>query len=209
MSDARKVRLPHYLVREDFLAPDTVADILDFVLANEALLKPTKVGNGNVAERNSELRSSKHFGRRGPVLAALEAAIRPMIGELFDVLRMRPLPVTHMECDLVVHGDGDFYKRHVDTKRAADSDPQDRFRLITGVYYLHVQPRAFDGGALRLHELGTMPGEGAHIDIAPRHNSIVFFPSWMPHEVMPVCVPSGRYADSRFSINCWIHGQVG
>jgi Rps23 Pro-64 3,4-dihydroxylase Tpa1-like proline 4-hydroxylase len=32
----------------------------------------------------------------------------------------------------------------------------------------------------------------------------VAFPSWLRHEVLPVHVPSGKWSDCRFSINCWM-----
>jgi SM-20-related protein len=42
----------------------------------------------------------------------------------------------------------------------------------------------------------------SHLDLAPENDSLVIFPSWAPHEVMPVVFPSGGFADSRFSVNC-------
>jgi hypothetical protein len=60
------------------------------------------------------------------------------------------------------------------------------------------------GGVLRLHSLADHH-EAPFIDIEPDFDTLVFFPSWFPHEVLPVLVPSGRFLDSRFAINCWIH----
>jgi Rps23 Pro-64 3,4-dihydroxylase Tpa1-like proline 4-hydroxylase len=31
------------------------------------------------------------------------------------------------------------------------------------------------------------------------------FPSWAPHEVMPISCPSKRFTDSRFAINYWVY----
>jgi Rps23 Pro-64 3,4-dihydroxylase Tpa1-like proline 4-hydroxylase len=36
-------------------------------------------------------------------------------------------------------------------------------------------------------------------------NQIVFFPSETLHEVLPVECPSGEFADSRFTVNGWLH----
>ena len=47
-----------------------------------------------------------------------------------------------------------------------------------------------------------------HVDIVPETDTLVVFPSWMSHEVLPVRVPSGAWIDRRFTINCWIH-RVG
>jgi len=43
------------------------------------------------------------------------------------------------------------------------------------------------------------------VNIEPGRNGPLMFPSWAPHEVMPVNCPSGRFADSRFAINCWVY----
>lgn len=40
--------------------------------------------------------------------------------------------------------------------------------------------------------------------MAPETDTLVAFPSWLRHEVLPVRVPSGDWADCRFSINCWL-----
>jgi asparagine synthetase B (glutamine-hydrolysing) len=52
---------------------------------------------------------------------------------------------------------------------------------------------------------GATDFDGA--DIEPIHNSLLMFPSWAPHEVMPVNCPSQRFIDSRFAINCWVHRE--
>ena len=41
--------------------------------------------------------------------------------------------------------------------------------------------------------------------IEPRHNRIVFFWARTMHEVMPVRMPSGAFADARFTVNGWIN----
>ena len=42
-------------------------------------------------------------------------------------------------------------------------------------------------------------------DIEPETDSLVAFPSWLRHEVLPVRIPSAAWADGRFTINCWLH----
>jgi SM-20-related protein len=78
-------------------------------------------------------------------------------------------------------------------------------RVISVVYYFYALPKAFAGGTLRLHSLAASGQQGTFIDIEPEYDMLVFFPAWFPHEVLPVQVPSGRFLDSRFAINCWIH----
>jgi SM-20-related protein len=43
-----------------------------------------------------------------------------------------------------------------------------------------------------------------HQAIEPRRNSIIFFPSFQMHEVLPISCPTKAFADSRFTINGWI-----
>jgi Rps23 Pro-64 3,4-dihydroxylase Tpa1-like proline 4-hydroxylase len=43
----------------------------------------------------------------------------------------------------------------------------------------------------------------AHIDLEPVRNSLVAFPSWVPHEVRPIAVPGGDFEGYRFALNCW------
>ena len=118
-------------------------------------------------------------------------------------LRTAPVDAPKLETQLVAHNDGAFYSRHIDTQMIGRHD---HIRVLSGVYYFHAKPKAFTGGALRLYSIGN--GEGrTFVDIEPEHNSLVVFPSWAPHEVMPVSCPSKRFVDSRFAINCWIHRE--
>jgi SM-20-related protein len=40
--------------------------------------------------------------------------------------------------------------------------------------------------------------------VEPTNDTLVFFSSWFPYEILPVVCPSGGFQDSRFAINCWI-----
>ena len=77
------------------------------------------------------------------------------------------------------------------------------------MYFLHKEPRRFSGGELRIFETRLVDDRPVPVDhgqtIVPRQNTIVFFPSRHQHEVLPVRVPSGEFADSRFTVNGWIH----
>ena len=106
------------------------------------------------------------------------------------------------ELSLVAHGDGAFLTRHVDFLRRGTAPTM---RMLSGVYYFHRRPRSFEGGALRLHEIGPRSRDARFVDVEPDHNSMAFFGAFVSHEVMPVRVPSGRFEDSRFAINFWIH----
>src|SRR5262249_19066174 len=98
----------------------------------------------------------------------------------------------------VAHGDGAFFARHIDTL-------MHRRRVISAVYYFFSLPKAFSGGVLRLHSMAATGQEGTYVDIPPDYDTLVFFQSTFPHEVLPVKSPSGVFLDSRFAINIWIY----
>jgi SM-20-related protein len=187
--------MPPYRVLRDFLPRETVADLLAFAERRQAKFRPNVVGNSPIPDVS--LRVST--GLRG--LAEFQPLLRTRLLELapslVTELRMSPFEISEVELQLVAHGDGAFFKRHIDT--TTDS-PTEHTRVLSGVYYFHRHPKAFTGGALRLYAIGD---NTRFVDIEPAHNTLLAFPSWGPHEVMPVQVPSGRFADSRFAINCW------
>ena len=83
------------------------------------------------------------------------------------------------------------------------SNPES-IRVLSGVYYYNAEPKAFSGGALRLYAIGDAD-KAPYVDIEPAGNSLLVFPSWAPHEVMPVSCPSKRFADSRFTVTCMVN----
>jgi Rps23 Pro-64 3,4-dihydroxylase Tpa1-like proline 4-hydroxylase len=80
---------------------------------------------------------------------------------------------------------------------------------MTFVYFFHREPRQFEGGELRLHdsrggsELHT--SAGTYQSIVPQQNQLVFFPCSVLHEITPVECSSRAFADSRFTLNGWLH----
>jgi Rps23 Pro-64 3,4-dihydroxylase Tpa1-like proline 4-hydroxylase len=191
---------PHLVVRE-FLAPASAAGLLDYALSRQADFTPTGVG---AKKRDPGMRVSLGLRDLGPFREVLEREIFARLPDLTAQLRVAPVEAPSLETDLVAHGDGGFFKRHIDTHTANYAEA-DRVRILSGVYYFHADPKRFSGGALRLHAVGG-PG-GGFLDIEPEHDSLVFFLAWAPHEVMPVSCASGRFRDSRFSVNCWVHGN--
>jgi SM-20-related protein len=203
LKPAHRAFLPPHRVLRDFLAADTASTFLAYAVANEARFVAGRVGRDS--EVISDTRHSLTLRDIGPFRAALSVRLAQVQAEMTAALGMPAFARDRFEFQLVAHGDGDFYGRHTDIGRPGDPTSARR-RVLTGVYYLFAEPRRFSGGALRLHEL--MPrddGPAQHIDVVPQNNACVFFPAWMPHEVMPAALPSGRFADARFSVNCWFH----
>jgi SM-20-related protein len=198
---ATRFLMPPYVLLHDFLDEATVAGLFDHALSRECDFRPTRVGSKAVDTRIRTSASLRDLDVYRPILKSKVLGFLP---ELIAQLQVTPFEPSWLETELVAHGDGAFYKRHIDTQTAAQYENFHHIRVLSGVYYFFVEPKTFSGGALRLYAIGGN-AEQNFIDIAPQRNSLLVFPSWAPHEVMPVHCPSRRFVDSRFAINCWLH----
>jgi SM-20-related protein len=189
--------MPPHGVHFDFLDESLIAGLLNLVASREAEFYQTRVASGiDPSERKSRgLNELEGFS------AIFKTKIGGLVPQFLAKLGMAPAADGQVELQLVAHGDGAFFKRHVDTQRTRD---RERMRVVTCVYYFHTLPKAFSGGALRIFSLGAPP-TAEFVDIEPTYNSLLFFPSWAPHEVLPITCPSRRFLDSRFAINCLVH----
>lgn len=196
--------LPPHLLYRDFLPPHLAADLLEWANQNEARFRASTVSQG-LERVDASIRVSRSIGAFGEVKEELRNRLLSMAPELIASLRVNPLRIEGAELEFVAHNDGAFYSRHIDTAIGARG-LDENFRFISAVYYVHRQPKAFSGGALRLHRFGAQDAE-SFADIAPEHNLLVVFPSWALHEVTPVSCPSRAFADSRFAVNIWIYSR--
>ena len=192
--------MPPYIVLRDFLDEATVAELLDYALSRQSDFEPTRLGSKAV---DPTIRISTGLRDIGRYRDLLRTKILGLMPDFIAQLRVTPFKPARLETELVAHGDGAFYTRHVDTQ-VARYDDVEHIRVLSGVYYFNTEPKAFSGGSFRLHAIGGNPSVD-FADIEPIRNSLLVFPSWAPHEVMPVHCPSQRFADSRFAINCWLH----
>lgn len=186
-----------YAVIDGFLGEADAAHLLSQIIA---------AGEGftqsQVRESDQKIRSSLRLpGRIGVDLDGITSAITSRFEELAAAIGMPTFDIYHAERSIVAHRDGDYYGTHIDTRTQAADDAPDSIRMLSAVYYLHVTPRVFSGGELKLYRLGG----GEPVNIEPLHDRLAIFPSFLPHEVLPVKSPSDRFEDARFSINCWLH----
>lgn len=195
-------RSPKFLVIDDFLPASLVADLLDHALACSGDFEPTRVIREGESQLDSEARLSSQCEQGlGPCKAAYKSAIHARFDEFVAALGMQPFAIDKTELQLIAHGDGAFYKPHIDTQTAIDGLGATNYRAISAVYYFHQEPRQFSGGEIAIHPFG---GAGPAESIEPRQNRLVVFPSIARHEVCKVSCPSGEFAHSRFAINCWL-----
>ncbi len=193
-------RLPPYHIVQNFMGNELIERLLAYALTHETEFAPTKVGKHNKGRFDPKIRVSRVLRDFGPLRTELDARFRAAMPSTVTELRLSPFDLADCEIELVAHGDGAFYNRHIDTSVDAPTDKTQR--ILTGVLYFHALPQSFSGGQLRLYSFSASE-TGRFIDIAPERDKLVLFPAWAPHAVLPVTCPSGAFAHSRFAINCW------
>ena len=189
-----------HFAEPDFFGAELNAQLIDYAIAHEADFVPSLVDNdGAYRMVNPTVRVSSLLFDLGPYRAPLESAFRVAATKALRALGMTISEIAQVEIELAHHGDGAVFTRHVDN-RAVRAE-----RVLSFVYYLFREPRRFQGGQLVIHSLIGSEAGGNTVTIEPRNDLLVAFPSWAPHEVLPVTCSSRRFADARFAINCWLH----
>jgi Rps23 Pro-64 3,4-dihydroxylase Tpa1-like proline 4-hydroxylase len=200
------LKSPPCVVLDEFLAPQELQELMSFALEREAEFCASEVVSGLSGEGgvNEDCRRSSvlmDLGRHQDlVLARIQSAL-PLV---LSRLGMEEFSVTHAETQITASNDGDFFKSHND-----NGGPTTTSRQLTFVYFFHREPRPFAGGELRIYD---SQGDGrpqvsgrSYQSIVPQQNQIVFFPCQRMHEITPVECPSKLFADSRFTLNGWLH----
>lgn len=192
--------IPHRIV-PGWLGEEQASALLAFALARQSEFQQTKVAADarSPGRVDDGLRRSLVLRDLGPFHDLLHDKALAEQVSLEAAFGMARFEVRDVEIELVAHGDGDYFHRHIDTLTRGGT-ATDTVRQISLVYYLHGRPAVFSGGALRLHAIGG----GDSVTIDPTHDGLVGFPSFLPHEVGMVSCPSGGFADSRFSVNIWL-----
>jgi Rps23 Pro-64 3,4-dihydroxylase Tpa1-like proline 4-hydroxylase len=115
-----------------------------------------------------------------------------------------PFPISRVETQATASNHGDFFRCHSDNGAEAVAT-----REITFVYFFHHEPKQFSGGELRIYdsrrENDNYVPTSNYRTIIPEQNQLVLFASGLSHEITPVDCPSGQFADSRFTLNGWVH----
>ncbi|HET9397252.1 MAG TPA: 2OG-Fe(II) oxygenase [Sphingomicrobium sp.] len=208
VSAANPPPMPPSTSVDGFLDPVTHRALLDWTLENAARFKPATVHRPDGTRVDTTARDNLKLADLGPVESALRERLLAALPSLSGDLGCRFPPDVILELELTAYGDGAFYQAHTDVgipgkdeARRVDPEP----RLLSAVYYFHRQPKAFEGGALRLYRWGDGdPADAAnYVDLEPADNRLVAFLSWARHEVRPVRCPSARFEDYRFALNCW------
>jgi SM-20-related protein len=192
-----------WFVCDEFLTPSEAKLVLEKALEDVGAYRSAEVMNGPHEGLNSRYRRSTVRYYEPVSMSLLQIRLIAYADSICERLRIQPFPVASLEVQLTCSGDGEYYKPHRDNNN-------DRLgsRRITCVYYFHREPKAFRGGELRIYTPATgrsSPPRVQYVDIEPRQNRLVAFPSSLNHEVRPVSLRSNRLADRRFAMNAWLH----
>jgi SM-20-related protein len=187
MSNARWIVLEEFLVREELAA------LIAHVQRNQLGFAPSGVVAGADPTYRGHRRSQVLLDV-GPARAVIGARIERYFPYICAALDHPRFAIARVEAQVTSSNDGDYFRVHDDNSRGCAPT-----RALTFVYFFHREPRPFEGGELVLHD-----ARGIH-PITPEQNQIVFFPSGCLHEIAPVRCASRAFADSRFTVNGWIH----
>jgi predicted 2-oxoglutarate/Fe(II)-dependent dioxygenase YbiX len=193
-----------YIQFENFLGDDSVAEMLRFVFEHERYFEPSGVTTASADERPDEIRRSRTLANCESIWHMFEEPLVNLLPVLRRELETGHFPLDHIERQLTVHFDGDFFGPHNDS-----GGPHVATRRMTYVYYFHAAPKRFSGGELRLYH--SIDDNGAKlrgtqsVTIEPIGNSIVFFPSWVHHEVLPVHTETNSLDTARMTLTGWFH----
>jgi SM-20-related protein len=201
-----QVPAPHYVV-ENFIGDEGIEALLRYCVANEDAFASASVGDGTQTLIDGQVRRSRSLTRADEFIHSVHDSFRSrlsaMLPQIVAALGLSTFVPSVFELELVAHNNGAFFARHIDTFTGTGNLPSHQ-RMVSAVYYFYAHPKAFSGGALRLYPLaGGADGRSCR-DIEPVRDTLVCFPSFAPHEVLPISCPSGVFAASRFAINTWI-----
>jgi Rps23 Pro-64 3,4-dihydroxylase Tpa1-like proline 4-hydroxylase len=194
------------VVLDEFLAPQELEELVSYTLQREAEFQSSELvsSSGEPGMIDHDHRRSRVLMDLGKHEEIILDRIRGVLPRVLDQLGIEQFPVTQVESQITASNDGDFFRAHSD-----DSEEIIASRRITFVYFFHSEPRPFEGGELRLHD-SHREGElqvssGSYQIVVPQQNQIVSFPCSLLHEITPVECRSRAFADSRFTLNGWLH----
>lgn len=194
------------IVVDDFAGGAVAEQLFQYALARESDFRQSKVALAHGGIIDESRRVSRVTSDVGPVMPLIEPAIRKAVDEAIPQLGLVNVESYFLEPELSWCGHGGFFGKHVDTLyRDRLANP----RVMTVVYYFYKEPKPFTGGQLRLYGPGADAPGGVLQEIEPRLDRAVFFPSWSPHEVLPVQCRSDAFADGRFAMSCWVRRNSG
>jgi SM-20-related protein len=187
-----------YVLLENFLEPALHAELIAYVGARQKDFVPSTVSTAD-----SDYRRSMVLHEFPKFAEIFRSRVRSLTPRLAQGLGVGELAIDDIESQLTTSNDGDYFRMHNDS-----GSPDTVSRALTYVYYFNKEPKGYSGGVFRLFNSRLVDGRyecgDKAADLEPKNNSILFFPSFCNHEVLPVSCPSKKFIDGRFTINGWV-----
>jgi Rps23 Pro-64 3,4-dihydroxylase Tpa1-like proline 4-hydroxylase len=194
------------VVLDEFLTSAELNALSRFVLENEMRFEISEVLSPGVTGGAVD-----YEHRRSRVLMDLCGCERMITDRVLSCLPRvlqkwgrDPFSISRVETQATASNHGDFFDCHSDNGAEAVAA-----REITFVYFFHREPKQFSGGELRIYdsrrENDNYVPTANYRTIVPEQNQLILFASGLSHEITPVECPSGAFADSRFTVNGWVH----
>ncbi len=194
------------VILDEFLTPAELNELSQYVLENEMQFEVSEVIAPGVTGGAVD-----YDHRRSRVLMNLNGHEKVITDRVLTCLPRvlkkwgrDPFAISRLETQTTASNHGDFFHCHVDNGTEAVAA-----REITFVYFFHREPKQFSGGELRIYdsrrENDNYVPTANYRTIVPEQNQLVLFASELSHEITPVDCPSGQFADSRFTVNGWVH----
>lgn len=194
-----------FVTLENFLGEER-QKALDFALSNEERFEAATIMDEKGERVDERQRKNRTLTELSDLEGLFAEKIKEVIAPTLSRLKMEEFPVGRIEIQMTASGDGDYFHLHRDGDETTS-------RVLSFVYFFHKEPRRFSGGELRIFDNDAVDGQPRPFDrsqmLSPRQDLIVMFPSINEHELLPVRVPSGNFADSRFTVNGWVHRADG
>ena len=191
------------VVLDEFLAPQELEELVRHTLQHEAEFRNSEVisPSGEPGVMDYSHRRSRVLMELGPHERIILDRVQGVLPSVLEQLGMEEFPITRAEVQITASNDGDFFHLHADNAQDVIGS-----RQMTFVYFFHCEPNQFEGGELRLHDSRKSGDQRlGYQTIVPQQNQIVFFPCSTLHEITPVQCRSRAFADSRFTVNGWLH----
>jgi 2OG-Fe(II) oxygenase superfamily len=181
--------------------------LLQYAISSEPRFASATVIEGDAAGAavNEKIRRARTLDDLGLFKDTFTNILMQNLEPALKRLKHPPFPVGQIEMQITASGNGDYFRLHSDTDAKST-------REISFTYHFHREPRRFSGGELRIYKKKVEGGQLLPSDhsqtLSPRQDTLIFFSSANDHEVLPVRAPSGAFADSRFTVNGWIHRRA-
>ena len=198
LADAYPVERAPYVRIPDFLTADENRCLLDYAVRRQNDFVPSSLD-----VETPDYRKSLVLEKFDDLGIDLDQRIGEILPELFVHFGLAKPDEPSFETQFTTHNDGGYLRVHNDNGSAITSN-----RVLTYVYYFFREPAAFRGGQIRIYDStirnNFWVAADSFVDLDPANNMILFFPSRLVHEVLPISCPTRRFADGRFTLNGWV-----